>query len=341
MWPYEHCRRNKLERITIIGTSPIGVSIGLALKSANLKNTEIFGTSGDRQALSIAEKRGAYDKTSRLLREAVEGAQLIVLDLPFAEMREMLEAIGSIVDEGCVITDTCSTKVKVEEWAEAFLPKGVSFVGGHPLVKREHNMMDDATATLFTGIEYCVMPGVTADEQSVKTVIGLIEMMNAKPVFLDPHEHDSYMTAMDLLPAVMSSAFTSTMSNSPSWREMHKLTGKNFAQISGLSALDPLDNDTACIANSESLVHWIDQFINELYEFRTKIKDGSEDLVKAFIASWEDHGKWEAGAVVKDDSNRLPTSRESMASAFFGERLSKRYSLLSGGDKKDSWVYKK
>lgn len=330
-----------MERITIIGTSPVGVSMGLALMSARLKNTEIVGTSGDKRALSAAAKMGAYDKTETLLRPAVKGAQLIVLDLPFAEMREMLEAIGPIVDDGCVITDTCSTKVRVKDWADRFLPKGISFVGGHPLIKREHSMLEDATATLFQGAEYCVMPSASADQQSVKTVIGFIELINARPLFQDPHEHDSYVNAMELLPAVMSAAFTTTVSKSESWREMHKLAGDHFAQSARLSSTDPLDNEAACLANSESLVNWIDKFITELYDFRNMIKDDSEDLVQAFISAWEQHGKWEAGAIGRDDSNPLPSSRESMATAFFGERLTKRYSGLTGGEKKDSWVYRR
>ena len=310
-----------MERITIIGTSPVGVSIGLALKSARLKNTEIVGTSGDKRTLSAAAKMGAYDKTETLLRPAVEGAQLVVLDLPFVEMREMLQAIGPIVDDGCVITDTCSTKVRIIDWAEAALPRGVSFVGGHPLIKLEHEMLEDAKATLFQGTEYCVMPGASADQQSVKTVIGFIELLKARPLFLDSHEHDSYTTAMDLLPVVMSSAFTRTVASSESWREMHKLARDNFAKYSSLCATDPIDNEAACFANADSLVHWIDKYITELYEFRNLIKDNSDDLAHAFIKAWEDHGKWQADAVVANEGNPLPTSRESMASAFFGERL--------------------
>ena len=48
----------------------------------------------------------------------------------------------------------------------------------------------------------------------------------------------------------------------------------------------------------------------------------------------------EAGAVIKREGNPLPSSRESMATAFFGERLAKRYSQFTGGKKKDSWIYK-
>ena len=329
-----------MERITIIGTTPVGVSMGLALKSARLKNTEIVGTSGDKQALSTAAKMGAYDKTETMIRPAVEGAQLIVLDLPFSEMREMLEAIGPIVDDGCVITDTSTTKTRVMEWAEAMLPKGISFVGGRPLLKREHSMLEDATANLFQGIDYCVMPGLSADQQAVKTVIGFIELINAKPLFLDPHEHDSYASAMDLLSIVMSSAFTRTMVNSESWREMHKLAGETFAHYSQLASTDPLDNEAACLANSESLAHWIDQMIGALIEFRDQIKEHDDKLIDTFIKVWEYRARWEANAMDDPDGPMLPSASESMATAFFGDRIVKRFQSRKGEDEKSSrWKY--
>ena len=62
-----------MERITIIGMSPIGASIGLALMRARLRNTEIIGTSVDRNALTTAAKMGAMDKAISNVRSAVEG----------------------------------------------------------------------------------------------------------------------------------------------------------------------------------------------------------------------------------------------------------------------------
>ncbi len=47
-----------MERITIIGTGVVGMSMGLALKRANLRNTEVVGSSGDRDALSVGAKAG-------------------------------------------------------------------------------------------------------------------------------------------------------------------------------------------------------------------------------------------------------------------------------------------
>ena len=52
-----------MERIAVIGTGPIGTSIGLALKKVGLKNTEVIGQCSDRDVLSIIKKINAFDET--------------------------------------------------------------------------------------------------------------------------------------------------------------------------------------------------------------------------------------------------------------------------------------
>lgn len=329
-----------MERITIIGTGVVGVSIGLGLKRANLRNTEIVGTSRDRDALKIGIKIGAYDQETSNLRNAVRDAQMIIIDSPFTETRELIEAIAPIVEDGCVVTDTGSAKVKAIEWAEQLLPNNVSFVAGRPLIKKIFTSLEDASADLLQSAHYCISPSQSANQESVKTVVGMVELLGAKPLFLDPHEHDSYAVAMEVLPMVLSSAFVTTASGSESWREMHRLAASTFAEYSRLASEDPLDNEASCYANSDALVHWIDQYITELYAYRNMIKESDDNLVQTFISAWENRAKWEAGAVVSTgNENNLPSAGESMATAFFGERLMRRYQQATGGEKKESWVY--
>ena len=330
-----------MERITIIGTGVVGVSIGLALKRANLRNTEVVGSSGDRDALKIAYDAGAYDEQTSNLRNAVRGAQMIILDSPFTQTRELLDAIAPIVEDGCVITDTCAAKVKAMEWAEQLLPKTVSFVAGRPLIRKPFTTLEDASADLFQGGHYCISPANGADETAVKTIVGMVELIGAKPLFLDPHEHDSYAVAMEVLPTVLSSAFVTTTAGSESWREMHQLAASTFAEYSRLASEDPIDNEAACYTNIEALVHWIDEYIAELYSYRNMIRESQDELVDTFIKAWEGRARWDAGAVVDTGENALPTAGMSMATAFFGEKLTQRYQQMTGGEEKSkkSWNY--
>ena len=155
-----------MERITVVGMGPLGTSLGLALKNIRLKNTEVVG-----HFLNL-------DK-------AVNGAQLVVIDSPINETRDLFETLGSIVSDGAVITDMGSSKKRSAAWAEEFLPNTVSYVGGRPIIKAELNGVESASGKLFEGVNYCVIPSQSANDQATKTVVGLAESVGAKPYFLD------------------------------------------------------------------------------------------------------------------------------------------------------------
>ena len=317
-----------MERITIVGVGPVGVSIGQSLMKRNLKNTEVVITSGDRAVMSAVSKMDAAHKTIGGLRQAVETAQLVILDAPLGELHELMEVIGPSIEPGAVVTDTVSVKGPVMKWASEYLPSDASFVGGHPLLKEVPLSIEDADPAIFAGAKYTVTPGDSSDEQSIRTVVGLIEALGARPIFLDPAEHDSYAAAMHHLPVVISSAFVNSTAGSQGWREMHMLAESQFETFGRHATNDPLDNEAVCLADPESLVHWIDELILELYAFRTEIKDSSEELIERFVNAWELRAKWEADAVVPQDGVRIPSAGESIASAMLGEKLAERLRAL-------------
>ena len=319
-----------MERITIIGVGPIGASIGRGLMARGLRETEVVISSRNRRVLKDVAKIGAADKTIANLRSAVSGARLVILDVSIAEMRELLEGIAPILEDGAVVTDTSVSKIPVLRWADQYITNGASFVGGHPLPRRVPDTLEGADHTIFDGANYTVTPSKSADEAAIRTVVGLVESLGARPLFLDANEHDSYAAAMHYLPVVMSSAFVSATAGSDGWRDMHKLAEAGFGDYSQLAANDPMDNEAVCLANPDSLVHWVDQLIIELYAYRNQIKEAGEEagegLLERFVEAWELRARWEAGAVERDDNLvPLPTASESMATAFFGSRLSSRF----------------
>ena len=196
-----------MERITVVGMGPLGTSLGLALKNIRLKNTEVVGHFLNRRTQSEVKKMDAFDLIEGNLDKAVNGAQLVVIDSPINETRDLFETLGSIVSDGAVITDMGSSKKRSAAWAEEFLPNTASYVGGRPIIKAELNGVESASVKLFEGVNYCVIPSKSANDQATKTVVGLAESVGAKPYFLDVDEHDSYSAAMNNLPYLISTAF--------------------------------------------------------------------------------------------------------------------------------------
>lgn len=330
-----------MDRITILGMGPIGASIGLALKQAGLTDTEVVGTDSDRKALSHASRIGAVDRVTGNIRSALNAAQLVILDMPLADIKDVLEAIGPILAEGCVVTDTGIAKVQVMEWARSYLPPGTSFVGGRPLPRQAVTTLDDADAALFAGTEYCVIPAESAPPEAVKTVVGLVEKLGARPLFLDAHEHDSYTAAVTVLPLVLSSALVNTTAGSASWREVSRVAGPEFQEASRLAAGDPRDIASACLGHRDALVYWLDRMIAELHSVREQIKQGDDDLLDTFIRAFEERAKWQAGAVVEEAGSELPSSSQTMAGLVFGGRLVERYRQITSASQRPQWKYRK
>ena len=321
-------------RITIVGMGPIGVSIGLALKKVGVSDTEIVGTANDRRALSTAAQMQAVDNTDGNLKSAVRGAGLVILDASLKETEELLEALGPLLSDGCVVTDTGASKGRIMESAEQHLPNGVQFVGGHPLIKKRLQSLDDANAGLFEGADYCILPAKSADQSAVKTVVGLAETIGAIPFFMDLEEHDSFAAAMQHLPIVLSTAFVTATAGSEGWREMHRLAASNFSDFSQLAADEPEDNEAACLAKPDALVHWVDRMITELYSYRNQIKERSYDLIDNFTKAEEARGRWEQGKVVTSEGQVLPSTGDLMGAAFVGQGLMNRYKKLSQSSEK-------
>ena len=328
-----------MDKIAILGLGPIGTSLGMALKKANIQNTEIVGFDRNRRAVSEASKIDAIDHGTRVYSQAVDGAQLIVLDLPGNEIVDTIKSIGPMLKTGSVITDTRATTSNTLVTAMDHLQTRTSFVGGHPLLKTSPNDLSQASDTLFEDVDYCVIPSKSAGNQAVSIVVGMVESVGAKPFFLDPAEHDGYVAAIMTLPALMSYALTNITTSSVSWRDMARFSSGEYDSATRLAAKDPQALVADSISNKDALIHWIDKIIGELHSYRSDIDSDVEHLETDFIRAWENRAKWVAGSTSEDDKPDLPSARDTMASWIFSNRLWDRQKQITNANRLKPWQY--
>jgi prephenate dehydrogenase len=274
------------KRITIIGTGLIGGSIGMALKAHGLPGVEIVGHDRSRGTTTQAEKIGAIDRAEHNLHRAVEGAGLVIIATPVLAVREVFEQIAPDLGEGAVVTDTASTKVYVMRWAKELLPEYVSFIGGHPMAGKETEGIEHADATLFQGKAYCICPTVDAPESAVKSVLGLIQIIGAEPVFIDPEEHDVYAGAVSHLPLMVSTAMFQLLRSSPSWDDMSVMASSGFRDMTRLASGDPRMSHDIWVTNRDSVIHWLERMSAELQKLRSLLEDAQdEELLEIFAGA--------------------------------------------------------
>ena len=312
-------------KVAIIGTGLIGTSMGLALRKSKPDSFHIVGVDSDIERSRKAEKMGALHRHENNLYQAVKDAEVVILAVPVGAILEVMEDIAPSLPDHCIVTDTGSTKLQVMKWAEQALPARVTFIGGHPMAGREVSGPDGARADLFTGAVYCICPPVAARGDAVQAVVGIAELIGAKPLFIDPDEHDSYVALVSHLPIILASALISSSNNNQGWREISRLVSSGYKDTTRLASGDPTMNRDICLSNKEHISHRIDEYIQELQEWKRLINGDGNELGRLFAHVWEARDRIMQGIDMSKDtkaSEKIPSATEMLMGTYAKGKLS-------------------
>lgn len=317
----------------------IGTSLGMAIRESRAKGVKITGHDKEPTNARTAQKKGAVDGVEWNLPKSVAEADVVIIATPVMAIKDVLETIGPHLRKGAVVTDTGSTKVDVLKWAEATLPKGINFVGGHPMAGKETSGPDGAESTLFKGAQYCILPGAGATGEAVQAVIAIAEAVGAKPFFIGNQEHDAFVAGVSHLPLVAASVLMAVAAKSPSWSEISRLAASGFRDTTRLASGDPAMNRDICVTNAKEIAPWIDRLIAELKLVRDYMNDMNEGaLAKYFLLVNEQRERLLAGAVQAPGAGAkvaIPGAVEQLSSLVMGDALAKKSKAILGQYDKD------
>ena len=128
-------------------------------------------------------------------------------------LRELAGPLRGGLRPGAVVTDVASTKATITAAAGDLR---VPFVGGHPMAGRETTGFAAADAALFRGRPWVVVPPVGgAGADGTAAVDRLVRACLARPVPMDPREHDRLVAAISHLPLVLSAALVEAVAGAP------------------------------------------------------------------------------------------------------------------------------
>ncbi|MDE2891947.1 MAG: prephenate dehydrogenase [Chloroflexota bacterium] len=314
-----------MARIAIIGLGYIGGSIGMGLRAARLRDTEIVGFDDWRAARNAANKQDAVDQIVGSPREAVDGAGLVILATPPAATSELLQEIAPGLGRGAAVTDTAASKVKVGDWADQHLPRGVSFIGGHPMAGDASAFgVENASADLFQGKRWFVSPSPSASDSAVKSVLGMVRELGATPHFLDPEEHDFVMAGVSHLPLVASYAMFTMLRGSDGWPDFGRAAGETFRTMTAFNSGDPSMTTEIAVTNRDQIKHWIDRYVLELNRVRNLLDEEEEDVFREYSSAQINHAKFLGGDDLDPDAGAqpdIPDATSQMAALLISPRL--------------------
>ncbi|MCS7214738.1 MAG: prephenate dehydrogenase [Thermodesulfovibrio sp.] len=229
--------------VSIIGVGLIGGSLALALKQRNLTN-KIIGYGRNEERLKEALKLGIIDSYTTEIREASQ-AELIVLATPTSVFERIINEMLQFLKNGTIIIDVGSVKESIVNTFERILPKGILFVGTHPIAGSDKTGFENAKGDLFKNARVIITPTENTDKTALEKVSKLWQQIGAQVEFMTAEFHDKIYALVSHLPHLISFCMVNTVAD----------INKNFIKYAGTGF-----KDSTRIAKSSAEV-WRDIFI--------------------------------------------------------------------------------
>lgn len=274
-------------KMTIIGVGLLGASLAKACKERGLVE-EISGYGRNRENLEKARDLKIIDHCPADLGAAVSGADLIVLCTPVSTLVPLMQNLVSKVRPGTLITDVGSVKEPIVKGIDKLVPKGVFFVGSHPIAGGENSGLEASTADLYQDAKCIVTPTDATDKKAVEKISALWQAVGMKVVSLSAEEHDFIFGAVSHLPHIVAYALMNTLGalRTPNGCEVTAYSGAGLRDITRIASSDPVMWRDICLSNRNHSLDLIDRFQNKLEGIRSTIERGDgQELKKEFIAA--------------------------------------------------------
>jgi prephenate dehydrogenase len=284
------------DQVAIVGINLVSASIAFGLQ-AHKEPIEVVGYDADPAIADMANVRGAFDRVTRKPGLACEGAELIIVAEPLADIEKAFAAVSPHLGSGAVVTDTAPLKAPVLRWAEGFLPQHVSFLGGHLVLNpavvglRSPEGLDDARADLLREALYCFTAAPKVSSRAIDMCAWLAYTLDAHPLFMDVTEHDGLQAGVEGLPDLLTIALLRATIDTPGWEEMRKFAGHRF--VTATEAIDAADRHASLFLNRENLLHRLDALVEELMHLRSMLSQGDEEaLAETFVEAAKGRSRW-------------------------------------------------
>lgn len=303
-------------KLVIFGVGLIGGSLARALRERGetAGARTVIGVGRSSASGARALELGVIDGVAALgddaaLREALSGADIVLLAAPVAQTQPLLERIAPFLDAGTIITDAGSTKSDVVAAARAALGARIGqFVPGHPIAGREASGPDAALPDLYVNRNVILCPLPENAPQAVERVAAMWRATGAVVRDMPPDQHDRVLASVSHLPHVLSFALVEQILNSPDAGLKFSFAAGGFRDFTRIAASSPEMWRDVCVANRAALLDELDAYTAVLARLRAAIEAGDgAALETVFARSRVARTEWQeqrAASVAHSDASK-------------------------------------
>ena len=267
----------KFKTISILGVGLIGGSIGMAVKKRKLAK-RVIGLTTKKSSLSKAKRYDAIDEGTLSLKKSTESADLVIICTPVKTIPHIVKLIIPFVKSGCIITDVGSTKAKIVNEIENFLPKDVHFIGGHPMAGSEKRGVEAGSSEFFEDSVCILTKTKKTHTVSLKKMQRFWKNLGTEVKILSPHNHDRIIARVSHLPHLAAVALVRQIKE----RDINFIS-TGFKDTTRISEADSDIWRDICLTNKEEIVKSLNGYMDILKNLREKVKNlDSKGIISEF-----------------------------------------------------------
>ena len=291
-----------MQKIGFIGFGLIGGSLAKVWRKKHPDYLFVaynYKRSVDEELLK-AKDDGVLNQIATNLVE-LSDCDIILLSAPVLSNISYLGRLKEVVKQDCIITDVGSVKGTIAKEAERLDMTG-QFIGGHPMAGSEKTGYSNASVTLFENAYYILTPFRNTDEGKLNNLKNLVEETKAVPIIIDAKRHDYVTAAISHVPHVVASSLVEVVAKADEKNGLFTmLAAGGFRDITRIASSSPAMWRDICLTNRDSILEFLDKYIDEFEEVKKLITRCEDDRLYNFFDS------------NKDYRNSLPLRKSNMA----------------------------
>jgi prephenate dehydrogenase len=249
------------KRITILGVGLLGASFALALKKNGFCN-EIIGYGRTEKNLKKAKELEIIDAFELDPARACTGSDLIVIATPVGSFIDIATQIKGSLQDGVIVTDVGSVKGHLVHTMESLMPKGIFFVGGHPIAGSARSGIGTADAEIFKDALCIITPTANTHRQALETVTTVWEKIGSHVILLNPDEHDKIYASVSHMPHLIAYVIVNTVADIDS--SFLNFSGQGFIDTTRIASSSPELWRDICLLNKDNLLESLEIFKRNL-----------------------------------------------------------------------------
>lgn len=268
---------NRFETLVIVGVGLIGGSVAAAVKKRRVCG-RVIGVGRSAGRLQAAQRAGLIDEAQTNLPAAAAEADLLLFCTPVDCIAEGVLEAAPHCAPGTLLTDAGSVKERICRRLEGKLPKGITFIGSHPLAGSEKNGFEHADADLFCRRVCVVTPGGDTPPPMLARLKRFWEALGMRVVETSPQEHDRLLAATSHLPHVLAAALALLLDE-----EYHPFAASGLRDTTRIAAGDPALWTAIVRFNRRWLVEQLQRYESALGTFRQAVENDDPVALKNLL----------------------------------------------------------